>query len=65
MAQSRVNTLRIATDYGLDDRGVEFESRWGQEFLFLRIVQPDSGAHPASCPMGSVGGRGKTDGVRS
>jgi hypothetical protein len=35
----------------------EFESRWGQEFTFLHVVQTGSGAHPASHRM-STGGEG-------
>jgi hypothetical protein len=35
----------IATGYGLDDRGSEFESRWGQEFSLLHVVQTGSGVH--------------------
>jgi hypothetical protein len=36
-------------------KGSEFESRWGQEFSLLHIVQTGSGAQPAYNPMG-VGG---------
>jgi hypothetical protein len=32
----------------------EFESRWGQEFSLLHVVQTGSGAHPASYRMGTV-----------
>jgi hypothetical protein len=39
----------IATDYGLDGPGIE--SRWGAR-LFAH-VQTGSGAHPASCTMGT------------
>jgi hypothetical protein len=42
-----------ATGYLLDDRGVEFESRYCQEFSLLHIVQTGCGAHPASYQMGS------------
>jgi hypothetical protein len=31
--------------------GSEFESRSGQEFFLLHIVQNGSGVHPASYPM--------------
>jgi hypothetical protein len=31
----------------------EFESRQGQEFSLLYVIQTSSGAHPASCPMGA------------
>jgi hypothetical protein len=33
----------------------EFESRWGQEFSLLQIVQTGSEVHPTSCPMGTGG----------
>jgi hypothetical protein len=52
---SRDTAVVIATAYGLDDRGVEFESRWGQGFSLLHIVQTGSGAHLASYPMGTGG----------
>jgi hypothetical protein len=45
----------IATGYGLDDEGSEFESRWGQEFSLLYVVQTDSVAHPASYVMATGG----------
>jgi hypothetical protein len=34
-------------------KGSEFESRWGQEFSLLHVVQTDSEAHPTSYPMGT------------
>jgi hypothetical protein len=37
---------------GLTIKGSEFESRLGQEFYALHIVQTGSGVHPASYPMG-------------
>jgi hypothetical protein len=43
------------TGYGLDDKGLEFESRWGQELSLLYVVQTGSGVHPASYLMG-IGG---------
>ena len=42
------SSVGIATDYGLDDAGIE--SRWGRDFP---PVQTGSGAYPASCKMGS------------
>jgi hypothetical protein len=46
----------IATSYGLDDRGGwSPESRLGQEFSLLHIVQTGSGAYLASYPMGTGG----------
>jgi hypothetical protein len=43
---------------GWTNEGSEFESRWG-----LHIVQTGSGAHPASCLMGTAGNSpgGKVD----
>jgi hypothetical protein len=32
----------------------EFESQWGQGFLFLHVFQTSSGAHTASYPMSTV-----------
>jgi hypothetical protein len=44
-----------ATGYGLNDRGVGVESRWGQEFSLLHVVQIGSRPHPPSYPMGTGG----------
>jgi hypothetical protein len=49
------SAVGIATGYELDDRRSEFESRYGQEFSLLHVVQTGSGAHPASYPMGTGG----------
>jgi hypothetical protein len=38
---------------GWTTEGSEFESRWGQEFSLLRVVQTGSGVHPTSYPMGN------------
>jgi hypothetical protein len=51
---SRDSAAGIATGYGLDDKGPDFESLWGQEFS-LHLVQTGSEAHPASNPMGTEG----------
>jgi hypothetical protein len=51
--RTRDSVVGIATDYGLDDQGVEFEFRWGQEFSLLYVVQIGSGVHPTSYPMGT------------
>jgi hypothetical protein len=32
--------------------GSEFETRYGQEFSLLHVVQTGSGVHPTSYPMG-------------
>jgi hypothetical protein len=54
--RSRDSVVSIATGYGLDDRGVgvrvPVESRI---FSLLHVLQNDSGAHPASYPMGTGG----------
>jgi hypothetical protein len=43
----------IAT--GWTTEGSEFESRQGQEFSLLHVVQIGSGVHPTSYPMGTGG----------
>jgi hypothetical protein len=48
----RDSAVGIATGYGLDYRGSEFESLWGQEFSCVRVVQTGSGVHPSSYPVG-------------
>jgi hypothetical protein len=48
---SRGSSCSIVSDYGLDDRG-SIPDR-GRGFFFC--VQTGSGAHPASCPMGTGG----------
>jgi hypothetical protein len=52
---SQNNAVGIATGYLLDNRGSEFESRWGQELSFLHVVQTGSEFHPTSYPMGNGG----------
>jgi hypothetical protein len=47
--KSRDSSVGIAAGYGLDNP--QFESKWGQEFSLLHVVQTGSGAHPASHPM--------------
>jgi hypothetical protein len=43
-------------DYGLDDRAVGVRSPAGaKDFSSILCVQTGSGAHPASCPMGTGG----------
>jgi hypothetical protein len=43
------NSVGIATDYGLDGPGIEFQ--WGARFL--AHVQTGPGTHPASCTIGT------------
>jgi hypothetical protein len=45
----RDSSVGIATRYGLDGPGIE--SRWGVRFF--AHVQTGTGAHPASCTMGT------------
>jgi hypothetical protein len=54
---SRDSSVGIALGYGLDDRGsmVRFPAGAGNFSLHHRCVQNGSGAHPASCPMGTRG----------
>jgi hypothetical protein len=40
---------------GWSTEGSEFESRYGQEFSHLHIVQTGSGVHPISYPIGTEG----------
>jgi hypothetical protein len=54
MNRGRVSSGSIVSDYGLDDQaiGVRFPSG-AKDFSCSHCVQTGSGAHPASCPMGS------------
>jgi hypothetical protein len=46
----------IVSDYGLDDRAMGVRSPAGaKDFSSLLCVQTGSGAHPASCPIGTGG----------
>jgi hypothetical protein len=46
----------IVSDYGLDDRAIGVRSPAGAEdFSSSLCVQTGSGAHPASCTMGTGG----------
>jgi hypothetical protein len=50
---NRDSVVGIATSYGLGEREVGVESRWGQEFALLHVVQAGSVVHPTSYPMGT------------
>jgi hypothetical protein len=51
-----VNSGSVVSDYGLDDRAIVGRSPAGAEdFSSSLCVQTGSGAHPASCTMGSGG----------
>jgi hypothetical protein len=54
--RSRVSSGSIVSDYGLEDRaiGVRFPAGT-KDFSCSPCVQTGSGAHPASCPMGTGG----------
>jgi hypothetical protein len=50
--RSRDSSVGTATGYGLEDRGSEFEPRYGQAFSLLHVFQTGSEAHLTSYPMG-------------
>jgi hypothetical protein len=53
---SRVSSVSIVSDYGLDDRAIEVRTpAEAKEFSYSLFVQTGSGAHPASCTLGTVG----------
>jgi hypothetical protein len=53
---SRVSSGSIVSDYGLDDRAIEVRSPAGEkDFSSSLCVQTGSGAHQASCTMGTGG----------
>jgi hypothetical protein len=52
---SRVSSGSIVSDYGLNDRTIKVQSPAGaKDFSSSLCVQTGSGAHPASCTMGTV-----------
>jgi hypothetical protein len=54
--RSRVSSGSIVSDYWLDDRAIGVGSPAGaKDFSSSLCVQTGSGAHPASCPMGTGG----------
>jgi hypothetical protein len=54
MYASRVSSVSIVSDYGLDDRAIEVRSPTGaKDFSSNLCVQTGSGAQPASCTMGT------------
>jgi hypothetical protein len=56
LERSRVSSGSTVADYGLDDRaiGVRFPAGT-KDFSASLCVQTGSGAHPASCTMGTGG----------
>jgi hypothetical protein len=56
---SRGSSGSVVSDYGLDDRAIDVRSPTGAEdFSSSPCIQTGSGAHPASCPMGTAMGTG-------
>jgi hypothetical protein len=54
--RSRVSSGSIVSDYGLDDQAIGVRSPAGAKYFSSSLcVQTGSGAHPASCPMGTGG----------
>jgi hypothetical protein len=54
--RSRVSSGSIVSEYGLDDRVIGVRSPAGaKDFSSNLCVQTGSGAHPASCTMGTGG----------
>jgi hypothetical protein len=54
MCRSRGSSGSIVSDYGLDDRAIGVRSPAGAKgFSSILWVQTGSGAHPASCTMGT------------
>jgi hypothetical protein len=50
------SSVSIVPDYGLDDRAIEVRSpAQAKGFVLHLCVQTGSGAHPASCLMGTEG----------
>jgi hypothetical protein len=50
------SSVSIVSGYGMDDRAIEVRSRQRQkDFSSSLCVHTDSGAHPASCTMGTGG----------
>jgi hypothetical protein len=50
---SQDSVFSIATGYGLDNRGWSLNPGRDQEFSLLHVVETNSGAEPASYPMGT------------
>jgi hypothetical protein len=56
LTKSRVSSGSIVSDYGLDDRAIGVRSLAMAENISSSLcVQTGSGAHPASCTMGTGG----------
>jgi hypothetical protein len=56
LCRSRVSSGSIVSDYGLDDQANGVRSPAGiKDFYSILCVQTGSGAHPASCLVGTGG----------
>jgi hypothetical protein len=56
LVRSRVSSGSIVSDHGLDDRAIGVRSPVGAKYFSSSLcVQTGSGAHPASCTMGTGG----------
>jgi hypothetical protein len=56
MQEEPGSSVSIVSGYGLDDRAIEVRSQAGaKDFSCSLCVQTGSGAHPASCAMGTGG----------
>jgi hypothetical protein len=54
--RSQGSSVSIVSGYGLDDRAMGVQSSTGsKDFSSILCVQTGSGAHPASCTMGTEG----------
>jgi hypothetical protein len=54
VSMSRVSSVSIVSDYGLDDRTIGVRSpAEAKDFSYGLFVQTGSEAHPASCAMGT------------
>jgi hypothetical protein len=54
--RNRISSGSIVSDYGLDDRAIGVRSPAGaKDSSSILFVQTGSGAHPASCTMGTGG----------
>jgi hypothetical protein len=47
------SAVGIPIAYGLDDRGLEFQSKQGKELSLLHSVKTGSETHPVSYPVGT------------
>jgi hypothetical protein len=56
LENERGSSVSIVSGYGLDDREIGVRSPEGaKDFSSILCVQTGSGAHPASCTMGTGG----------